>query len=167
MKILLEAGADVMERYKYDDSTPLHAAIFADDAEEKVKILQDADYIFIEELTSLGLEVSSQVKVKKDTIIDIDMTPNRADCLSVIGIARDLSSIYKSKISLPKAIKFLKLKHSNISSIDKKISPSYSALIIKNIDNSLKTPIFIKNRLDICGLKTINFVVDVLNYVML
>ena len=123
--------------------------------------------IFIEELTSLGLEVSSQVKVKKDTIIDIDMTPNRADCLSVIGIARDLSSIYKSKISLPKAIKFLKLKHSNISSIDKKISPSYSALIIKNIDNSLKTPIFIKNRLDICGLKTINFVVDVLNYVML
>ena len=42
MKILLEAGADVMERYKYDDSTPLHAAIFADDAEEKVKILLDA-----------------------------------------------------------------------------------------------------------------------------
>ena len=32
--------------------------------------------IFIEELTSLGLEVSSQVKIKKDTIIDIDMTPN-------------------------------------------------------------------------------------------
>ena len=41
-KILLEAGADVMARYKYDDHTPLHAAIFADDAEEKVKILLDA-----------------------------------------------------------------------------------------------------------------------------
>lgn len=123
--------------------------------------------IFIEELTSLGLEVSSEVKVKKDTVIDIDMTPNRADCLSIIGIARDLSAIYKNKIAYPKAIKFLKLKHSNILAIDKKISSSYSALIIKNIDNSLKTPFFIKNRLDMCGLKTINFVVDVLNYVML
>mgnify|MGYP000219224432 FL=1 len=67
--------------------------------------------IFIEELTSLGLEVSSEVKVKKDTVIDIDMTPNRADCLSIIGIARDLSAIYKNKIAYPKAIKFLKLKH--------------------------------------------------------
>ncbi len=123
--------------------------------------------IFIEELTSLGLEVSSEVKVKKDTVIDIDMTPNRADCLSIIGIARDLSAIYKNKIAYPKAIKFLKLKHSNYLAIDKKISSSYSALIIKNIDNSLKTPFFIKNRLDMCGLKTINFVVDVLNYVML
>ena len=42
MEILLEAGVDVMERCKYDDSTPLHAAVFADDAEEKVKILLDA-----------------------------------------------------------------------------------------------------------------------------
>ena len=42
MKILLEAGADVMERDKLTDRTPLHAAIFADDAEEKVKILLDA-----------------------------------------------------------------------------------------------------------------------------
>ena len=53
--------------------------------------------IFTEELTSLGLEVSSIVKTKKDTIIDIDMTPNRADCLSIIGIARDISPIYKKR----------------------------------------------------------------------
>ena len=42
IQALLAAGADVMARYKYDDHTPLHAAIFADDAEEKVKILLDA-----------------------------------------------------------------------------------------------------------------------------
>ena len=57
--------------------------------------------IFIEELTSLGLEVASIVKTKKDIMIDIDMTPNRADCLSVMGIARDISPIYKKKISFP------------------------------------------------------------------
>ena len=123
--------------------------------------------IFTEELTSLGLEVSSIVKVKKDTIIDIDMTPNRADCLSVMGIARDISPIYKKKITLPKYIKFIKSKENIFSNIDKNIAPSYSALVIKNIDNSVVTPLFIKQRLEACGLKKINFIVDVLNYVML
>jgi phenylalanyl-tRNA synthetase beta chain len=123
--------------------------------------------IFTEELTSLGLEVSSIVKTKKDTIIDIDMTPNRADCLSIIGIARDISPIYKKKISLPKYIKFVKSKENIFSNIDKKISPSYSVLVIKSIDNSVATPLFIKERLEECGLKKINFIVDVLNYVML
>ena len=55
------------------------------------------------------------------------MTPNRADCLSIIGIARDISPIYKKKISLPKYIKFIKSKENIFSNIDKKISPSYSA----------------------------------------
>ena len=123
--------------------------------------------IFIEELTSLGLEVASIVKTKKDTMIDIDMTPNRADCLSIIGIARDISPVYKKKISLPKYIKFIKSKEKIFSNIDKKISPSYSALVIKNIDNSIVTPLFIKERLETCGLKSINFIVDTLNYVML
>ena len=123
--------------------------------------------IFTEELTSLGLEVSSIVKVKKDTIIDIDMTPNRADCLSVMGIARDISPIYKKKITLPKCIKFIKSKENIFSNIDKNITPSYSALVIKSIDNSVVTPLFIKQRLEACGLKKINFIVDVLNYVML
>ena len=123
--------------------------------------------IFTEELTSLGLEVSSIVKTKKDTIIDIDMTPNRADCLSVMGIARDISPIYKKKITLPKYIKFIKSKENIFSNIDKNITPSYSALVIKNIDNSVVTPLFIKQRLEACGLKKINFIVDVLNYVML
>ena len=123
--------------------------------------------IFTEELTSLGLEVSSIVKTKKDTIIDIDMTPNRADCLSVMGIARDISPIYKKKITLPKYIKFIKSKENIFSNIDKNITPSYSALVIKSIDNSVVTPLFIKQRLEACGLKKINFIVDVLNYVML
>ena len=44
-------------------------------------------------LTSMGLEVDSVSKVKGDIIIDLDMTPNRADCLSIYGIARDLGTI--------------------------------------------------------------------------
>ena len=51
------------------------------------------DNKLIESLTSLGLEVSSVSKTKKDTIIDLDITPNRSDCLSIYGVARDLFSI--------------------------------------------------------------------------
>ncbi|MBT4461946.1 MAG: phenylalanine--tRNA ligase subunit beta [Gammaproteobacteria bacterium] len=123
--------------------------------------------IFIEELTSLGLEVSSQVKIKKDTIIDIDMTPNRADCLSILGVARDISPLYKKKICLPKSIKLIKAKNNIFSMIERGISPSYSVLSIQNIDNSIPTPEFMKQRLTGSGIKTVNFIVDVLNYVML
>lgn len=123
--------------------------------------------IFMEQLTSLGLEVSSHVKIKKDTIIDIDMTPNRADCLSVLGIVRDISPLYKKKICRPKSIKLQKVKSNIFSKIDKQISPSYSILAIEHIDNSIKTPNLIKQRLVACGINSVNFIVDVLNYVML
>ena len=118
-------------------------------------------------LTSLGLEVDSFTKLKKDTIIDIDMTPNRADCLSVIGVARDLSTIYKKKVLMPKAIKLPKKIQSHIKSVNEKISTSYSILSINNFNNSCKTPKYISDRLTISGVSQINFIVDVLNYVMI
>ena len=119
-------------------------------------------------LTSLGLEVSSVVKHKGDSIIDIDMTPNRADCLSMLGIARDLSTIYNKKIIFPK-ITNLKITSSKkfINKIDKKICESYGTLILHGIDNTVKTPNVITERLTKCGISKVNFIVDILNYVMI
>ena len=54
-----------------------------------------------DQLTSLGLEVSSIISKNNDLILDIDLTPNRADCLSVIGISKDLRSIHKTAIKEP------------------------------------------------------------------
>ena len=62
-----------------------------------------------ESLTSLGLEVSSITKKQKDLIIDIDLTPNRGDCLSVHGIARDLNSLFNKKIKYPRVKKLSKI----------------------------------------------------------
>ena len=62
-----------------------------------------------ESLTSLGLEVSSITKKNKNLIFYIDLTPNRGDCLSVYGIARDLNSLFNKKIKYPKVKKLSKI----------------------------------------------------------
>ena len=94
-----------------------------------------------ESLTSLGLEVSSITKKQRDLIIDIDLTPNRGDCLSVHGIARDLNSLFNKKIKHPRVKKLSKInKKKYIKSLDSKICPSYSCLSITGLNNSIKTP---------------------------
>lgn len=121
-----------------------------------------------DKLTSIGLEVDSIKKLKSESIIDIEITPNRSDCLSVYGIARDLSAAYKVKPIKPKVTKFTFNSSRNIiKSVNKKISPHYTCLEIMNIDNMIKTPKFIKSRLLGCGITSINLVVDILNYVMI
>ena len=53
----------------------------------------------IDSMTSLGLEVESVNKFGKESIIDLDVTPNRSDCLSIFGVARDLSAKYNLKVN--------------------------------------------------------------------
>ena len=121
-----------------------------------------------ESLTSLGLEVSSVIKKQRDLIIDIDLTPNRGDCLSVYGIARDLNSLFNKKVKYPKVKKLSKInKKKYIQSLDIRICPSYSCLSISGLNNRIKTPDLIKSRLRSSGIKNINFLVDIINYVML
>tara|TARA_B100001778_G_scaffold78826_1_gene63624 strand:+ start:1750 stop:3765 length:2016 start_codon:yes stop_codon:yes gene_type:complete len=121
-----------------------------------------------DQLTSLGLEVSSAIYKNNDLILDIDLTPNRADCLSVIGISKDLRSIHKTMIKEPlyKKLHGVSSKKS-ILKVDKKISSNYNLLTISNINNKISTPKFIINRLSASQIKHVNFIVDILNYVML
>ena len=123
--------------------------------------------VLLANLTSIGLEVDNTTKLKKDTIIDIDMTPNRADCLSVIGIARDVGTVYRKKVIMPRISKLINSSKSYIKSVNKKISTSYSILTIEDFDNTITTPKYISERLKALGVSEINFIVDVLNYVML
>ena len=53
----------------------------------------------IDSMTSLGLEVESVNKFGKESIIDLDVTPNRSDCLSIFGVARDLSAKHNLKVN--------------------------------------------------------------------
>lgn len=106
----------------------------------------------------------------EDTVFDISVTPNRADCLSVIGIAREVAALTGKKIKMPKVN--IKETSENIKSlasvkiIDAELCPRYTARMIKNVKIG-HSPVWLKTRLEACGMRAINNIVDVTNFVML
>ncbi len=111
----------------------------------------------------------SYFKSKSEKAIDISITPNRADCLGVRGIARDLSSAGVGKL-IPLNRKKIKqnIKHQINTSITKEKNQGcniFGSCYIKNITNK-ESPEWLKNKLITLGLKPISAVVDITNYVM-
>jgi phenylalanyl-tRNA synthetase beta chain len=111
----------------------------------------------------------SYFKSNSQKAIDISITPNRADCLGVKGIARDLSSAGVGKLIQTKRKKIKQnLKHQIKTSITKEKNQgcdTFGSCYIKNITNK-ESPEWLKNKLIALGLKPISAVVDITNYVM-
>ncbi len=99
-----------------------------------------------------------------DVIIDIDITPNRGDCVSVWGIARELAAKGLGEL---KNTNFAKPENAFDFpiEIDTKASDIFGLCYGKNIDNSIPTPEYIKQRIEAVGIKSINIAVDICNYV--
>ena len=111
----------------------------------------------------------SYFQSNSEKAIDISITPNRADCLGVRGIARDLSSAGVGKLIQTKRKKIKQVtKHLIKTSISKEKNQgceTFGSCYIKNIINK-ESPDWLKNKLIALGLKPISAVVDVTNYVM-
>jgi len=111
----------------------------------------------------------SYFKSSSQKAIDISITPNRADCLGVRGIARDLSSAGVGKLIQTKRKKIKQnTKHQIKTSITKEKNQGcdiFGSCYIKNITNK-ESPEWLKNKLIALGLKPISAVVDITNYVM-
>ena len=120
----------------------------------------------IEQLTQLGFEVGG---IGTEHTLDITIPPDRGDCLSILGIARELSAFYqitlndtKQKSVLPEIVDVPTI------SIDAKQACSrYLGRLIQGIDVNIKIPDWMTERLESCGCKSVSTVVDVTNYVML
>jgi phenylalanyl-tRNA synthetase beta chain len=106
---------------------------------------------------------------RSETYIDISITPNRADCLGVRGIARDLSSVGVGKLIQTKRKKIKqKAKHIIKTSITKENNQgctTFGSCYIKNITNK-ESPDWLKKKIEALGLKPISAIVDITNYVM-
>ena len=136
---------------------------------EWLDISVSAEQVAID-LTSLGLEVES---LENGEIFDLSITPNRGDCLSIFGIARELSAKYRLKIKQEKVTGIKKnIDHKlaalvNVNIEDKLKCSCYYGRIIRNINKQAKTPEWMLQILQDCGVFAIHPVVDITNYMLL
>ncbi|MFV0626953.1 MAG: phenylalanine--tRNA ligase subunit beta [Alphaproteobacteria bacterium] len=115
--------------------------------------------------TPVGVSAAEVVNI--DPVIDISVTPNRADCLGVRGIARDLAAAGLGKI------KKLDIPHVEgsfkspikISVEETQACPVYVGRYIKGVNNKAETPKWMKDRLSAIGLRPISPLVDITNYI--
>jgi phenylalanyl-tRNA synthetase beta chain len=104
-----------------------------------------------------------------DHQIEVDLTPNRADCLSVAGLARELSALTGVAVKSPpiKAAAVRGTKRVTLTLQAKADCPRYAGRVIEGIDPRARTPWWMRERLRRAGVRSIHPVVDVTNYVML
>jgi len=119
---------------------------------------------------TLGVPLETALDLS-DTVLDISITSNRADCLSMIGIAREVAAITGEKIKIPVGGRIKESmeeigSHTSVTIIDADLCPRYTARLIINV-NVGSSPAWMKTRLESAGLRSINNVVDVTNFVML
>jgi phenylalanyl-tRNA synthetase beta chain len=105
-----------------------------------------------------------------DVVLDLDITPNRPDCLSIICIAREIAALTGEPLRLPE-IDYEETEESidsfaSVDIVDPDLCPRYCASLIIGIKIA-PSPSWLQQRLNSCGMRPINNVVDVTNYVML
>ncbi len=121
-------------------------------------------------LTMGGVEVEEIERVGTDVIFELGLTPNRADCLSVMGVAREIAAVTGAPIKVP-AVRAPRgmgkmSKQVRVSVRSRKRCPRYAARIIEGVQIG-PSPSWMVKRLAAAGIRSINNVVDATNYVML
>ncbi len=131
-------------------------------------------------LTLAGLEVVGVERIREDTVFDLEITPNRPDCLSVIGVAREVAVFTGSRLRLPGRTRDTRhetrvKRRSNLESRvsspvirveDRRGCTRYVGQLFENVRVGL-SPVWMVRRLEAVGLRSINNIVDITNYVLL
>lgn len=104
-----------------------------------------------------------------DVTIEVDLTPNRADCLGIKGLAREVGVLNQSAVNEPKVADVAEsiTDSRNIQLLAPEACPRYLGRVIKNINLNAQTPLWMVEKLRRSGVRSIDPVVDVTNYVLL
>ncbi|MEW6189393.1 MAG: phenylalanine--tRNA ligase subunit beta [Actinomycetota bacterium] len=139
-------------------------------SESELGVGEDASGLLIlDESVEVGENLAKALGLE-DAVLELEITPNRPDCLGVIGIAREVAAIVGSELKKPK-IKLKEVDRSihqvtRVDVLDGDLCPRYAARIIDDITIA-PSPLWMKRRLQAAGFRAINNVVDITNYVML
>jgi phenylalanyl-tRNA synthetase beta chain len=128
----------------------------------------DSGLLVLPESAPLGVTLEQYLSLK-DHVIELDITPNRGDCFSVLGIARELAVINQMPLNMPEiAPQSATLEDVFPVQVEAMAAcPRYCGRVLRGIDNTVPTPIWMQERLRRAGLRSIDAVVDVTNYVLL
>jgi phenylalanyl-tRNA synthetase beta chain len=168
------------------DAPPLEAAVIRGVRSEGM-LCSERELGFSEDHTGivvlpddapLGVELASYLR-SDDTVLDIAITPNRGDCLSILGLAREVAALFGLKLKQPaERPAMLKPRGGQADSGDgagdavgveilaPELCPHYAGLPIGGVKVG-PSPIWMRRRLELCGMRALNNVVDATNYVML
>ncbi|MEP6134326.1 phenylalanine--tRNA ligase subunit beta, partial [Marinobacter sp.] len=114
-------------------------------------------------------QVLSEFLKLNDVTIDVDLTPNRSDCLSIKGVAREVGVLNSLVVEGPEILP-VEAVHSEVPDIavkDPEGCPRYLGRILRNVDLSIESPLWMQEKLRRSGVRSIDAAVDVTNYVML
>jgi len=145
-------------------------------SERELGIGDDHGGIFIlPDESTVGSDVIKLLELD-DQVLELDITPNRPDCFSILGLAREVAALYGLKIQDTRNKKQIRCKkqetNKTASSVlrvtiqDKKLCPRYTGRVVENVKVG-PSPLWIQNRLRQAGIRPINNAVDVTNYVMI
>lgn len=116
----------------------------------------------------LGQDVREYLSLN-DQLFTLKLTPNRSDCLSIVGIAREVSALTGADLSLPSfanvAASIADAKKVSVADAD--ACPRYCGRVIKGVNAKAQTPDWMVRRLERSGLHSISAIVDITNYVLL
>ncbi|WKC48279.1 phenylalanine--tRNA ligase subunit beta [Pseudomonas veronii] len=105
----------------------------------------------------------------EDASIEVDLTPNRGDCLSLAGLAREVGALYDAPVTRP-VVAAVAAVHDEVRSIEvlaPNACPRYLGRVIRNVDLSKPTPLWMVERLRRADVRSIDAAVDITNYVMI
>ncbi|MFN8053206.1 MAG: phenylalanine--tRNA ligase subunit beta [Acidimicrobiales bacterium] len=140
-------------------------------AADELEVGDDHDGILIlDPSLALGTPIAEALGVVPDAVFDLDLTPNRPDALSVVGVARDVAATLGLPFVLPDiVVPEVGAPASELASVaigDPGLCGRFSARVLSGVTIG-SSPQWMQQRLTLCGMRPINSVVDVSNYVML
>ncbi|HVF63178.1 MAG TPA: phenylalanine--tRNA ligase subunit beta [Casimicrobiaceae bacterium] len=103
-----------------------------------------------------------------DTLLTLKLTPNRADCLSILGVARELSAVTDGELVVPTASVAITSNATHHVRVDEPgACPRFASRLVEGVDAAAPTPAWMAQRLVRSGIRPISPIVDITNYVML
>ena len=140
-------------------------------SEDELGIGSDKDGIIIlPEDAPVGVPFKDYLGIN-DTVFELEITPNRPDCLSHIGIARELSAYYGKELKYPETEIKSEISEKTSDNVkvtieDSNLSRRYVTRILKNVTVK-ESPKWLKERIEAVGLRSINNIVDVSNFILM